>query len=162
MSVYKQRGTKNSSYGFTFDKQRIQKSTRQSNLRVARQMEAAHRVALAKNLAGFDTTPQQEFDQRHRHHLSPDSHPPKSAHVYLLEGEHGYYKIGVARDVEQRAEQIQAGVPFKVKVLHSFHSRDAREAEFELHLQFHDKRVNGEWFKLAPEDVACICAKGGI
>src|ERR1039458_3773909 len=40
-------------YHFIFDCRHIQKSTRQLNLRIARQMEAAHRTALAKGDAGF-------------------------------------------------------------------------------------------------------------
>ena len=45
-------------YQFVFNRERIQKSTKQGNPRVARQMEAAHRTALAKGEAGiFDRTP---------------------------------------------------------------------------------------------------------
>jgi len=51
MSVYKRR--KNYSYTFLFRGDRIQRSTRQSDRRVARQMEAAHRTALAKGEVGI-------------------------------------------------------------------------------------------------------------
>src|SRR5260370_15064421 len=40
-------------YSFVFDGKHIQESTKQGNPRVARQMEAAHRTALAKGEAGF-------------------------------------------------------------------------------------------------------------
>jgi hypothetical protein len=40
-------------YHFWFKEQHIQQSTRQGNPRVARQMEAAHRTALAKGEVGI-------------------------------------------------------------------------------------------------------------
>jgi hypothetical protein len=154
MSVYK-RGS-HWWYGFWFDKRRIQKSTRQTSRKIAMNMEAAHRIVLAKNRAGIDTTPEEELEKHPR--VSP---APKSAYVYLLEGEHGYHKIGVTWSVEQRLKDIQSAVPFKVKVLHSFRSRDALKAEFELHLRFDAKRRNGEWFALSPEDVAHVRSMAG-
>lgn len=51
MAVFK-RG-KNYSYHFYFNGQHVQKSTKQGNPRVARQMEAAHRTALAKGEVGI-------------------------------------------------------------------------------------------------------------
>jgi hypothetical protein len=40
-------------YHFVFNGQHVQNSTKQGNPRVARQMEAAHRTALAKGEVGF-------------------------------------------------------------------------------------------------------------
>ncbi len=40
-------------YHFVFDGQHVQESTKQGNPRIARQMEAAHRTALAKGEVGF-------------------------------------------------------------------------------------------------------------
>jgi hypothetical protein len=40
-------------YGFVFNGQHIQESTKQGNPRVARQMEAAHRTSLAKGEVGI-------------------------------------------------------------------------------------------------------------
>src|SRR5207245_2997823 len=40
-------------YHFVFNGQHIQQSTKQGNPRVARQIEAAHRTALAKDEVGF-------------------------------------------------------------------------------------------------------------
>jgi hypothetical protein len=42
-------------YQFIFNGQHVQQSTKQGNPRVARQMEAAHRTALAKGEVGFRT-----------------------------------------------------------------------------------------------------------
>lgn len=51
MSVYKRGNVW--SYGFSFNKKRIQKSTKQGNKRIAEQMEAAHKTALAKGEVGI-------------------------------------------------------------------------------------------------------------
>jgi hypothetical protein len=51
MSIYK-RGKKYS-YHFWFNGDHIQESTKQGNPRVARQIEAAHRTALAKGEVGI-------------------------------------------------------------------------------------------------------------
>ena len=51
MSVYKRGNVY--WYEFIFDKQRIQKSTKQGNRRVARQMEADYRTKLAKGEVGL-------------------------------------------------------------------------------------------------------------
>lgn len=51
MSVFK-RG-KNYSYHFIFNGEHIQRSTKQGNIRVARQMEAAHKTRLAKGEVGI-------------------------------------------------------------------------------------------------------------
>jgi len=51
MAIYKRGGVW--WYGFIFKGERIQESTKQSNKRVAEQMEAAHRVSLAKGEVGI-------------------------------------------------------------------------------------------------------------
>lgn len=53
VSVYKQEKSKNWSYKFSWNGQVIRKSTKQTNKRVAEQMEAAHRTALAKGEVGI-------------------------------------------------------------------------------------------------------------
>jgi integrase len=53
MAVYKQSGSKNWWYKFNWNGERIRESTKQTNKRVAEQMEAAHKVALAKGEVGI-------------------------------------------------------------------------------------------------------------
>jgi integrase len=53
VAVYKQRTSKYWSYKFTWNGKLIRKSTKQANKRVAEQMEAAHRTALAKGEVGI-------------------------------------------------------------------------------------------------------------
>lgn len=53
MSVYKQRGSKNWWYKFTWRGRQIRESTKQPNKRVAEQIEAAHKAGLAKAEVGI-------------------------------------------------------------------------------------------------------------
>src|ERR1700674_3405360 len=53
MMVYKQRKSKNWWYKFTWNGEPIRETTKQTNKRVAEQMEAAHRTSLAKGEVGI-------------------------------------------------------------------------------------------------------------
>ena len=53
MAVYKQPKSKYWWYKFTWNGEQIRESTKQANKRVAEQMEAAHRTALAKGEVGI-------------------------------------------------------------------------------------------------------------
>ena len=53
MAVYKQKGSKNWWYKFTWNGQPVRESTKQTNKRVAEQMEAAHKASLAKGEVGI-------------------------------------------------------------------------------------------------------------
>src|SRR5437773_638972 len=53
MAVYKQAKSKNWWYKFTWNGEPIRESTKQTNKRVAEQIEAAHRTALAKGEVGI-------------------------------------------------------------------------------------------------------------
>jgi integrase len=53
MAVYKQAKSKNWWYKFTWNAEQIRESTKQTNKRVAEQMEAAHKTALAKGEVGI-------------------------------------------------------------------------------------------------------------
>jgi hypothetical protein len=53
MAVYKQRKSRNWSYKFTWNGKVVRKSSKQTNKRIAEQMEAAHKTALAKGEIGI-------------------------------------------------------------------------------------------------------------
>ena len=53
MAVYKQKSSKNWHYKFTWHGELIRRSTKQTNKRVAEQMEAAHKTSLAKGEVGI-------------------------------------------------------------------------------------------------------------
>ena len=53
MAVYKQKNSKNWWYKFTWNGEPIRESTKQTNKRLAEQMEAAHKAALARGEVGI-------------------------------------------------------------------------------------------------------------
>ena len=80
----------------------------------------------------------------------------KPGYVYLIRAENGYYKIGRAKNYQERIERLEVKLPFSIEPLHILQCVDMVEAERALHIRFQDKRVNGEWFALTPEDVEYI------
>src|SRR5579875_1002000 len=54
MAIFKRGNSKIYHYNFWWKGEHVQKSTKQGNPRVARQMEAAHRTALAKGEVGIE------------------------------------------------------------------------------------------------------------
>jgi hypothetical protein len=86
--------------------------------------------------------------------LMPD--PPKrdkSGYVYLIQCD-GRYKIGKALDVATRLRSIP--LPAKPEVIATGHFPEPHVVERELHKQFREARLHGEWFALAAEDVAAV------
>lgn len=73
--------------------------------------------------------------------------------VYLLQSENGYYKIGIAKNIESRLVGVRSRFPIRIDLVHSIKSRDYRQVENFLHRKFLDKRAEREWFKLDPGDV---------
>ena len=85
------------------------------------------------------------------------SSKPCSGYVYLLRGQ-GYYKIGLTKNVDRRIGEISPTVPFETEIVCIIATDDIHGTEAELHNKFADKRVKGEWFELADEDVNYISA----
>lgn len=84
--------------------------------------------------------------------------PPVPGYIYLIESEDGCYKIGRTLDMGVRFRGISNSLPYKTTLKHSFRSLNYIDRETELHGQYADKRLNGEWFRLDPADVEAICA----
>ena len=84
--------------------------------------------------------------------------PKKSRNgfVYLLQGENSLYKIGKAINVNKRVLEISPKMPFDPILLHTIECDDYTAAESGLHSHFNHLRVNGEWFRLGPDDVSLI------
>lgn len=81
-----------------------------------------------------------------------------AGYVYILEGG-PYYKIGRTNNVDRRIGEISPKLPFKTRLVCTIATEDMYTLEAELHERFADKRTNGEWFELEPEDVEYI---GGL
>lgn len=77
-------------------------------------------------------------------------------YVYLLKNMEGTYKIGKAKNPEDRLKTFTVKLPFRVEYTCIIPSHDMAELERDLHDLFKHKRVNGEWFNLDPDDVEFI------
>jgi hypothetical protein len=76
-------------------------------------------------------------------------HKKDAVYIYVLRMSTGPVKVGVARDPEHRALQVQTGNPYAVSVAHVHGpvERDqAREIERDVHGLLADYRLVGEWF----------------
>lgn len=96
---------------------------------------------------------QMEYRAAQRAEKKQKSNP---GYVYLVGAENGNYKIGKAKNVDERVNTFGVKLPIKTWLVHSFASNDYSKAEAALHEQFAEKRTHGEWFLLAGEDVEYI------
>lgn len=75
--------------------------------------------------------------------------------VYLMKsGRH--YKIGHTICPDSRKRQLTIKIPVPPKTIHSIETDDPPGIEAYWHKRFSDKRGEGEWFELSPEDVAAF------
>lgn len=77
-------------------------------------------------------------------------------YVYLLQASTGVCKIGRTKDPSKRTKMLEVKLPFDVTLGALIKTDDMHNLEYSLHVRFGDKRVNGEWFNLEPEDIEYI------
>lgn len=77
-------------------------------------------------------------------------------YVYLIQSPTGAYKIGRTKDPSNRMKTFTVKLPFEVDYVCVIETADMYTLEGDLHLRFNSKRVNGEWFRLEPQDVEHI------
>lgn len=75
--------------------------------------------------------------------------------VYLIQmGE--FHKIGKSNDVGRRSYELGIQLPEKHDVVHVIETDDPSGIEAYWHRRLASQRANGEWFRLAPADVAAF------
>jgi integrase len=105
MSVYKQKGSKNWWYKFTWRGRQIRESTKQPNKRVAEQIEAAHKAGLAKAEVGIrDKKPVPTLREFIDNDFAPFVESRFASKAKTLE----YYRIGLKnlREFEPLANSL--------------------------------------------------------
>lgn len=84
---------------------------------------------------------------------------PTGGYIYVIRSPHGF-KIGKTVNLKQRTRLFEVKLPFKNSLEHYAWFDDYTHAERSFHLRFHEKRLEGEWFDLAPADLAEIKSQG--
>lgn len=84
---------------------------------------------------------------------------PTGGYIYVIRSPHGF-KIGKTVNLKQRTRLFEVKLPFKNSLEHYAWFDDYTHAERSFHLRFHEKRLEGEWFDLAPADLAEIKRQG--
>jgi hypothetical protein len=68
--------------------------------------------------------------------------------VYLIRGD-DKYKIGIAKNPNNRICQLQTGNPSELKLIHAYQSENASKIESALHNRYSFDKNIGEWFNLS-------------
>jgi hypothetical protein len=123
------------------------------------------RAAIIKTLANRGLSPNEIFQHMkgilskatiNRHY--PRKRQAEPGHIYLIQGVHGWHKIGLSKDPVSRIGHLDVILPFDIEVLYLIPTNDMKRAERQLHQRFAEKRGKGEWFALSQDDIETICA----
>ncbi len=81
-----------------------------------------------------------------------------NGYVYLLTALHDstLFKIGRTNNPKVRGNTFGVKLPFKVEFDCIIKTDDMYALEDELHARFADQRLDGEWFRLSPDDIQYI------
>lgn len=74
--------------------------------------------------------------------------------IYLIRRtDKNAYKIGKSKNPKKRIKQLQTANDSILELLYEFSSNYPDKLERFLHLHFHIKKMEGEWFELSNEQV---------
>lgn len=94
--------------------------------------------------------------QRIKNTVAPTSRSSREGYVYLLQSPTTAFKIGYTKNPADRMRTFGIQLPFEVEYLCLIKTDDMISLESDLHNLYSEKRINGEWFALDPEDVEYI------
>lgn len=100
-----------------------------------------------------------DFGASPRSSSSVPSASPTGGYIYVIRSPYGF-KIGKTVNLKQRTRLFEVKLPFKNSLEHYAWFENYTHAERSFHLRFHEKRLEGEWFDLSPEDLAAIKREG--
>lgn len=69
--------------------------------------------------------------------------------VYLIRGNDGRYKIGIAKNPQKRLLQLQTGNSDELELIEIYQTNNARKIESVLHNRYSYAKERGEWFNLS-------------
>lgn len=96
-----------------------------------------------------------ETDGRLQVEIAGSKRDLDKGYVYIIKGANAY-KIGKAKNIQERLKQLSTGHEHGLTVYHSIASNAMGRAEASLHKRFADLRVRGEWFNLGETELAYI------
>jgi hypothetical protein len=85
--------------------------------------------------------------------------PPATSGVYAIRGAGGWVKIGKAKNIRKRLQEIQSSQPLRVHLVAILSEDLSTESLF--HERFASLRGFGEWFELRGELLAALLAHAG-
>lgn len=96
--------------------------------------------------------------KRTKRRMNSNKQKPIVRGIYILHM-NGVYKIGKSIDVHFRVANLRASLPYPTQHLHTIPvNGDLSAAESTFHVRLHHRRLNGEWFALAANELAELLA----
>lgn len=77
----------------------------------------------------------------------------RPGYVYVLLADNNLYKIGRSSKINTRIKQLKTKLPYELVLISYIWAHDHVGLEEELHKEYANKRVRGEWFRLDKDDV---------
>jgi len=84
--------------------------------------------------------------------------PKDAGYVYIISADefNDIYKIGLAKNIEERIKGLQTACPYELKLVHCAWFENAAKVEAAFHILFECKNIRGEWFKLTRYDIELV------
>lgn len=90
----------------------------------------------------------------------------RSGFVYVIylddSSSRRFYKIGMSANFSSRFDSHQCSSPFDVCVACAYFVANMRAEEKAIHQMFSSKRIRGEWFELATNDISIIAERSRL